>query len=330
MIDFEAFHFLRPLWLLSFPIIALLWWTLRKRSAASQGLGISIAPHLLSALTVNKDSKRRLLPMDGLFIAIASAGIAAAGPTWSQQPSPWFSETAPLIIAFEVSDSMRSNDLQPTRIDRARFKILDLLELRTGARTGLIAYAGSAHVVVPPTTDTQIIKTFLESLDPAVMPISGSSAAEALPVAQALLKDQAVISTLLFVNDGFESEDKQAFESFNRMPNKPALVAWVIGTEEGGVVLQPDGTPMIRSDGRRVETELDTTTLREISSVGDISIVRVGNGDSDTQQVYRKIESNLKKAKDPNARWKDQGWWALWPAAIIVLLSFRKGWTQNW
>ena len=53
-------------------------------------------------------------------------------------------------VAIEVSDSMRSNDVQPTRLDRARFKVLDLIAARTGSRTALIAYAGTAHVVVPP------------------------------------------------------------------------------------------------------------------------------------------------------------------------------------
>ena len=70
---------------------------------------------------------------------------------------------------------MRSNDVLPTRLERARIKILDLVAARTGARTALIAYAGSAHVVIPPTTDIDVIKPFLEGLDPAIMPVSRSS-----------------------------------------------------------------------------------------------------------------------------------------------------------
>ena len=75
---------------------------------------------------------------------------------------------------------MRANDLQPTRLDRARFKVLDLIEQRSGSSTALIAYAGSAHILMPPTKDLNVVKPFLESLDPAIMPEPG--AALSLPV----------------------------------------------------------------------------------------------------------------------------------------------------
>jgi Ca-activated chloride channel family protein len=96
-----------------------------------------------------------------------------------------------LVIAIEVSDSMRSNDLQPTRLDRARFKVMDLVAARTGSRTALIAYAGSAHIVVPPSTDSEVLQPFLESLDPVIMPSPGANAGNVLPLAQALLGEQA-------------------------------------------------------------------------------------------------------------------------------------------
>ena len=151
MIDFELFHFLRPLWLLALPFFGLSWWLVRRRGSVAARKESFIAPHLLVALTVNKDAQGGFRPVDGAILALVAVTMAAAGPTWSKQPSPWFSETAPLVIAIEVSDSMRSNDLLPTRLDRARFKILDLIAQRTGSRTALIAYSGSAHIVVPPT-----------------------------------------------------------------------------------------------------------------------------------------------------------------------------------
>jgi len=223
---------------------------------------------------------------------------------------------------------MRSNDLQPTRLDRARFKILDLLALRTGARTGLIAYAGSAHIVVPPTKDIQVLKTFLESLDPAIMPQAGASAAGVLPLSLKLLGDETTSSTLLFVNDGFDNNDVPALEQFTQSTEIPSLLAWVMGTDSGGMALLPDGTPVIAKGGGRVDTSIDTALLRRVSDIGDMPIVRAESGDSDTTQILRRIKSNLQEGGDPDARWIDEGWRLLWPAGIICLFGFRKGWTQ--
>ena len=162
------------------------------------------SPHLRDALTVNRSDHARIRPVDGVAITAVLIAIAAAGPTWSKQQSPWFAETAPLVVAIEVSDSMRANDLLPTRLDRARFKVLDLVAARTGSRTAIIAYAGSAHIVVPPSTDIDVIKPLLESLDPAIMPLGGAAATAVLPLAESLLGDEAAIGTVLFVNDGFD------------------------------------------------------------------------------------------------------------------------------
>jgi Ca-activated chloride channel family protein len=256
--------------------------------------------------------------------------LAAAGPTWSKQPSPWFAEAAPLVIAIEVSDSMRSNDTQPTRLDRARFKVMDLVAARTGSRTALIAYAGSAHIVVPPSTDAAVLQPFLESLDPAIMPTAGSAASLVLPLAQGLLGDRPAAGTLLFVNDGFDIGDIAPLADFASQPGTPSMAALVVGSDEGGVAFMPDGTPVMAAGGGRLDTSIDPALLRRVASDANVSIVRAGVGDSDIRQLLRAIQSNLQQADDPDARWRDQGWWLLWPAVLLALFWFRRGWTMRW
>jgi len=326
----ELFHFLRPMWLLAIPAIGLVWWLLRRREAVRAGPASVVAPHLRDALTINRDARKGIRAVDGVSIVMLAVAIAAAGPTWSKQASPWFAETAPLVIAIEVSDSMRSNDLLPTRLDRARFKVLDLIAARTGSRTALIAYAGSAHLVVPPSTDSGVLKPFLESLDPAIMPTAGASANAVLPLATSLLGEQAVAGTLLFVNDGFDPGEIGALSEFSAGPDAPALAALVIGTDEGGIALMPDGSAVTTASGRRIDTAIDSALLRRVAREADVSIVRGGVGDADIRQLLRAIESNLLQANDPDAQWRDQGWWFLWPAFLGSLLWFRRGWTMQW
>ncbi|MCZ6711831.1 MAG: VWA domain-containing protein, partial [Gammaproteobacteria bacterium] len=157
MSGLETFHFMRPLWLIGLVVVCFIWWLVRRTDDAATKRYAHVAPHLQDALAVNRDARRGIRPADVTVVLLACLVVAAAGPAWVKQPSPWYAETAPLVIAMEVSDSMRSNDLQPTRLDRARFKVLDLVNQRTGSRTALIAYAGGAHVVMPPTKDLGVI-----------------------------------------------------------------------------------------------------------------------------------------------------------------------------
>ncbi len=326
----ELFHFMRPLWLLALPLILAFWWLARRREAEGAQTTSLVAPHLRKALTVNRDARGGLRPVDGVLIALLALAVGAAGPAWNKQPSPWFSETAPLVIAVEVSDSMRANDLQPTRLDRARFKVLDLIARRTGSRTALIAYAGTAHLVMPPTTDVDVVKPFLESLDPGIMPTQGANAAAVPELALEMLGDESAIGSLLFVNDGFDPADVAALRAFSDRPDAMSMVALVLGSDEGGVALMPDGSPVIGAAGGRLDTAVDADVLRRIEREARVPVIRASHGDADIRRLLQRIESSLAQADDPNAQWRDQAWWLLWPAALLTLLWFRRGWTMQW
>ena len=322
-----GFHFLRPLWLLTLPAIGVCWWLLRQREKHADGVRLNIAPHLKDALTVHPQGARGIEPVDSLALTLYLLALAAAGPTFSRAVSPWFAETAPLVIAMEVTDSMRANDVSPTRLDRARFKVLDLIAARTGARTAIIAYAGSAHILVPPSSDPAVLKPLLESLDPAIMPSAGARAAAALPLARELLGPEAALGTILFVTNGFEADDIAAIQTFEAEPGGPALQALVLGTAEGGVALLPDGTPALGPGGGRVETRLDTGLLARVARETGMAVVRLQADGSDITRLLRGMRSQLLLADDPNAEWEDRGGWLLWPAALLCLFWFRKGWT---
>lgn len=326
----DTLHFLRPLWLLALPYVALVWWLARRETGHHPRGDAFLAPHLREALTIDRDVSDRLRPVDGVALVMLCLAVAAAGPTWKQQLAPWFRETAPLVVAVEVTDSMRSNDTLPTRLDRARYELIDLAKARTGARTALIAYAGSAHLVMPPTMDVRVLQTFLESLDPTIMPVAGTRASEVLSVARRLLSEEGPRSTLLFVSDGFASADIDAFAELGAAADAPALAALIVGRDEGGVALLPDGTPVLGPGGARLDTRVDPGPLRAAQREAGMVVIRATADDSDTRALLRHIASQQAAAQDPDARWKDEAWLALWPALLLSLLWFRRGWTMRW
>lgn len=152
-INLSDFHFLRPFWLLLALFGALLPLIWRRSRDLQRQLRGNIAEHLLPHLLITPQDNQRLRPVHLLCALLILGAIAAAGPTWEQDRPDFLENRAPLIVAVDLSPSMDASDVQPTRLEAAKHKLHDLIQRRAGARTALIAYAGSAHLVLPPTDD---------------------------------------------------------------------------------------------------------------------------------------------------------------------------------
>jgi Ca-activated chloride channel homolog len=177
------FHFLRPWWLLALVPCVLMIWAIRRREDAAQSWHGIVAPHLLPFLLQDQNRRARFTPLHLIAIGWLVTVLAIAGPTWRREPSPFADDTAALAIVVKASPSMNTEDVQPSRLTRATGKIHDLFKQRAGAKTSLIAYAGTAHIVMPATTDGGIIDTFAQALDPTIMPKEGDAAVDALRLA---------------------------------------------------------------------------------------------------------------------------------------------------
>ena len=305
LLDLAAyFHFIRPWWLAMVPLALLLWWRIRTTATARPAPPAGIAPHLAEALTVGGGAMRRVLPIDGVTAAIVLIAIGAAGPTWSRVPSPLVTETAPLAIALEVTDSMLDVDVPPSRLERAKQKIADVIAARSGARTALIAYAGSAHLVAPLTEDPDVIAPFIEGLSPEIMPVEGQNAGAALTLAREALAAEEVPGAILFVLDGLDGADLPAFAG-NQAEDGPPIVFLVLGDEAG------------------------RTSLERVPGA---TVVTVTADHADVAAVGRHVASAYRDAlaRDDRLAWADRGWLLAWPAALLVLLWFRRGWTMRW
>jgi len=292
----------------------------------------AIAAHLRSALLLNRPLAGRVRAVDLVVGGLLCAAVAAAGPAWQRLPNPFLAETAPLVVALQLSASMQATDVQPSRLERARQKILDLVALRAGARTGLVAYAGSAHLVLPLTEDPAIIKPFLEGLDPKIMPRPGNAAAAALSLAGTLLAAESTPGSILFVTDGVAATDIPAFAAHHAQTAAPGVLALVIGSSDGGLVRHADGRFAVDSEGRRVTARVDEAALSQWEREGGVTVVRAGVGDADLQRIERRVASHRQQALDvdADAAWDDRGRLLIWPAALLVLLWFRRGTTMQW
>ena len=299
-----AFHLLRPLWLLAVLPVVLIWWQVRPRKAAEDKVADGIAPHLARALTVGFEDTRRFYPIDGVALSLALLVLAAAGPTWNRVTNPLLAQTAPLAVVLKVTPSMENTDVQPTRHKRASFKILDLIERRAGAQTALFAYAGTAHRVTPLTEDPNIVKTYLAGLDPTVMPTEGDRADQALALATAELSRSDTPGAILFVLDDLNPANLTALNT--DAANRPPVIFLVVA-------------------GAGVQLPL-------LDQVENAFVVRITPDDADLDRIERRVLSAYREAllEDTNQDWEDKGWLLAWPALLLFLPWFRRGWTMRW
>jgi Ca-activated chloride channel homolog len=317
-------HFLRPEWLWLVVPAALVVWLVGRSEDPLRPFRGQVAPHLLPHLIVGERGfGLRPSHLAGSFLLVAT--VALAGPAWRRERPPFARDAAALVVALDLSRSMDAIDVSPTRLERAKQKLRDLLALREGARTALVVYAGTAHVVLPPTEDTAILTTYLEALATRLMPAAGKDAPAALALAELLLAREPVPGTILFVTDGISKEQAAAFAAHHRA-SANQVVALGVGTSEGGPIR--DGRGFVSEGGQRVVARLDREGLMAVAREADALVATATLDDSDVKRIQRTVESAA--LKDDGERYLDYGWYLVPPLALVAGFRFRRGWTTRW
>ncbi|MGB0414991.1 MAG: VWA domain-containing protein [Coraliomargarita sp.] len=294
------FHFIRPLWLLAFLPALFIWIGLWRKASSLGNLAEVVDAHLLEHLLVDAESTRGFRPVHLLGILWVLAVLALAGPSWKQEPSPFADEQAGLFVLLRVSPTMKATDLQPTRLERARHKLSDLLELREGAATGLIAYNGSAHLVMPLTRDTRILSSMAESLSPEIMPREGDALSEAIALAQSHFERAQMPGSILVITD--EITDSRSVDS------KLPIQIFALHTPNSAL---PSG---IQAQARQLGASVTSFQFEP----------------SDVETIQRRARSDFSETTlaGEGARWQDAGYAILPVIALCSLAFFRRGWSQ--
>jgi len=325
-----ALHFIRPEWLWTLLPAALLglWlWHARRQSG---GWSTVIAPELLQHLVGDKGATGGASWVYAVILGWMLAALAASGPSWEKIPQPLHQKQDALVLLLDLSLSMKSADLPPTRIDRARQKLLDLLTERREGQTGLVAYAGDAHVVTPLTDDTPTIANLLPALHPDMMPVPGSDAGAAVALGLELLHSAGVRrGGLLLVTDGISEGDRRTVTGHLRGTGVQLDVLGV-GTRTGAPIPLPRGGFVREDSGAIVMPGLEEGPLRELAaaSQGGYRRMQIDNSDLDAllaDNLLADSDDTLALQRSADA-WDDKGYLFIFLLLPLVLALFRRGW----
>ncbi len=326
MNGFDLLHFIRPGWLLALPLALLLpWFWKRMRKPAGDWEKVC-DPHLLRWLSVSQGESGRSgnggAVLSGLAIAIAA--LALAGPSWQQLPESSLAARDARVIALDLSASMLAEDLRPSRLTRARFRIADLLQQAEEGQTGLVAYAGDAYVVSPLTNDTNTIASLLPALGPEVMPVTGSRADKAMALAAALLNRAGFErGEILLVTDATDSRAEAKARELADQGIITSVLA--VGTAEGAPI--PSGTGFVSDrSGNVVIARLDEAALQRVANAGGGQLSRISAATTDASPWMSTEGGEFARREDTlDQRWKDAGPFVLLALLPLALLAFRRG-----
>lgn len=321
--------FLRPQWLWGLVptgIIALMFLAAYRRREEWKR---SFSRQLLPFLKIPGTPSQFFFPKFFLILFLGLMVLGLAGPSWEEKDHPGNRSEAAMVVVMDLSRSMLAEDIQPNRLERARLKLKDLFDAQPGIQTALIAYAGSAHVVVPFTKDYGIINQQMEALRPGIMPLMGTNLNDALDLADSLLRKVEAPSSILLLTDGIRKEDR---ERMLKSSGKSRLEIMILGTPGGSPI--PSGNDVLRDpSGQVVLAGFDPGVLGELGEEAHVNIVTVTLDDSDVKILAMHIRSNLEFISDPEQAeidWKDAGYWVLIPLLLLNLLWFRRGWMVHW
>jgi len=329
-IVWSSFHFLRPelLWLL-IPAGVLLYFWLNNVSR-QDGWQQSCDPELLQAMQIQSAAKASrwiwlYWPITLLTI------LALAGPAVRQIPVPVVKNQSALIVALDVSKSMLSDDLKPSRLQRAKFKIQDLLDNRKDGQTALVVYAGDAFVVTPLTDDIETIVSLLDVIDPSIMPVTGTNTVAALDKATDLLTQAGVTQgQILLVTDSIDMYKTQDRLSEVK-DNGTTVHVLAVGTAEGAPIPTQQGF-LKDLRGQIVIPQVDYSNLQQAAQIGHGRFSVLSNNASEDQlyevnpntDVNDKYEDN-NRGEQGGEKFIDDG--PLLALLIIPLLAllYRRG-----
>jgi len=281
------------------------WTARRKQARLKKAFGDKNYAVLASSFDARKANwKLRFETFVLVFLVLALARPQTEGGKQKVR-----NEGVEILLAVDVSNSMLAEDVKPSRLEVAKRELSRLVDLSAGDRFGLIAFAGSAVLLSPMTTDKDALRMYLESLSPEMVSSQGTDFTKAIEMAAETLRrggvegdaDVAVTRAVVLVSDG-ESHQETAQKFVDELVKTDVRIFSIaVGTEKGAPIPVKDAGGQIRGylndrSGKTVLTQLKDEALKDLAERGKGSFYHF-SFNQDVIQSLRQDLGQLQKAK---------------------------------
>ena len=279
-------------------LIIWLYWIINSRNKM---LLSNVDKTLRERLLIKIDKKRLLQKDRFLYFSMLILIFSASGPQIGTRLAPLDRKGIDLVFAIDVSTSMNSEDVKPSRLEKAKFEISQMIRQLKGDRISLIVFAGSSHMYLPLTTDYEAARLFLDQIDTNMIPTQGTALSSALQTGlSAFTEDESKYKVLVLVTDG-EDHEGQAIDLASKASDRGMVIHTVgVGTESGSLipVIGQNGIREYKRDntGRLVTSILNENILNEIANAGNGTYVRFDNKPANFRSIMNAIDSMEKRS----------------------------------
>jgi len=314
--DFVFLFFLLPL------LMGMLYYQGWRRRKAWKTL--ADAP-MRGKLMPNRSSWRILAKNSLKVVALCFLILALMEPQWGTKEEEVTIKGADLMLVLDVSNSMLAQDIKPSRLERMKRKLRDLLEILAGDRVGLIAFAGRSFLLSPLTIDYGTLEMFVDELNTNTIPVQGTDLSGALSLAIKAMGDKDSAKAILVFSDGEDFSEKLDKMTDLLKEKKIKVFALGFGTPEGAPIPEASGGFKTNSEGKMVVSQLKEDALKDLALKTGGAYVRAVTGDADLKELYvRGIRGALELSELKAARkqvWESRFYWPLGIALGLMALE---------
>lgn len=287
------FRFEEPTYLYllaALPLIAILRWVLERKQL--KRLKLFGDPTLLRHLMPDVSKMRPVVKFWMLLAAMALIIVMMARPQMGTRISHEKRTGIESIIAMDISNSMLAEDVTPSRLDRTKMMVENLVDNFTDDKIGLIVFAGDAFVQLPITSDYVSAKMFLSEIEPSLIATQGTDIATAINMAaNSFTQQQGVGKAIIVITDG-EDHEGGALEAAKAAKKKGMRVYVLgVGSDKGAPIPLGNGDYMKDRTGNTVMTKLNEEMCRQIAEAGGGAYIHVDNNTN----AQRQLDSELAK-----------------------------------
>ncbi|HEY6977319.1 MAG TPA: VWA domain-containing protein [Chitinophagaceae bacterium] len=293
MLSFEHIEFLLGFFAL-LPLILVFIVVLQWKQKVKKALGDN---NLISQLTKNYSARLYKIKFIAVSIALIFCIIAIANLRKPLSGNKEPTAGIDIMIALDVSKSMLSSDIKPSRLERARQLISLLIDKLENNRLGLVIFAGQAYLQMPLTPDLTEAKMFLSNASTDAVPVQGTNISDALQLCNnSLNTKEKKHKAVLLISDG-EDHDPEADETVQQLSDNGVVVYTVgIGTVEGSPIMEP-GAGSFKTDmnGKTVISKLNETELKNIALRTEGGYYHMGNALATANEIAGALDNMEKK-----------------------------------
>lgn len=278
----------------------------------------------IAAVLPGYSEKRRIFKAFLGILIFLFLLIAAAGPQYGHIWQEYEAKGIEIILAVDCSRSMLAPDIQPTRLDRAKREIVDLISMLEGDKVGLVAFSGSAFLQCPLTLDYSGYTIFLNALSPDYLPVGGSDFEAAIKTSlESFDKNSNSEKAIIFITDG-EATSGDTMKAVKEAKDKGIKIFCIgVGGETAAPVPEKGGGFKKDASGNMVLSRLDEDVLKKISAETGGTYVRSVAGDMDLDILYKKeIRGSMDQSIMRSGKRKILENRFQWPLLIVVVLFF--------